>query len=731
MPTADRRRPRELAAAALRFFGVVGVVLGLVLAYANRVVFDDAAFAERSAAALGDPRVAAFVAERIADEVTARNRDLLAVRPVIVAAARTVVASEAFRALFRRATQSAHALAISQGARQVVLSLPDFAVLLNSTVARLQPDVAAKLPSGVRAQLGQDVQGALGAGALRFLQATSRLSRFTWLALGLGATLLLGSVGALPDRRRALLHAGLALAAAAIVLYAIPPLLGAAVSARIEDPSLRAAARGVWDAFTASLQAWALVLAAMGLVLGAAASSFASHVEVEDGLRATWAWLRRPSARFGVELARALALAAVGLALALRPLAVIRLAAVVVGAALAFEGLRGAFALLAPRIDEAADLARAALADAQRHSRARTPWLRYALVAIVVVASLAAGVLWLESPGALPLARFKDECNGSAALCDRPLDQVVFAGAHNAMSAADSPGWLFPNQEVGMAGQLRHGYRALLFDVHNGVPVAGRVKTVIEDEPSSRAKFEQALGKEGVAAAMRIRDRLVGPPEGPKGPYLCHGFCELGARPLVDALREIRDFLAWNPGEVILIVIEDYVPPAQVAKAFEESGLLRYVYRGAPGPWPTLRELVRQDQRVIVTAENETGNVPWYHLAYDLMRETPYHFESVDQLSCRPNRGGDGKPLLLMNHWIDTTPTPKPSNAEILNRRDFVLARARQCQRERGKLPNILAVDFALTGDVVGAAFALNGLGDPAAPAPAPAEPGLTERTSP
>jgi hypothetical protein len=45
MPTADRRRPRELAAAALRFFGVIGVVLGLVLAYANRVVFDDAAFA--------------------------------------------------------------------------------------------------------------------------------------------------------------------------------------------------------------------------------------------------------------------------------------------------------------------------------------------------------------------------------------------------------------------------------------------------------------------------------------------------------------------------------------------------------------------------------------------------------------------------------------------------------------------------------------------------------------
>jgi hypothetical protein len=38
----------------------------------------------------------------------------------------------------------------------------------------------------------------------------------------------------------------------------------------------------------------------------------------------------------------------------------------------------------------------------------------------------------------------------------------------------------------------------------------------------------------------------------------------------------------------------------------------------------------------------------------------------------------------------------------------------RLCQRERARLPNILAVDFAMTGDVVGVAAELNGL----APAP-------------
>jgi len=55
-----------------------------------------------------------------------------------------------------------------------------------------------------------------------------------------------------------------------------------------------------------------------------------------------------------------------------------------------------------------------------------------------------------------------------------------------------------------------------------------------------------------------------------------------------------------------------------------------------------------------------------------------------------------------------------------VNAHDFLLARARQCRQERGKLPNIVAVDFAMTGDVVGVAAELNGL-PRAGLAPAPA----------
>ncbi len=693
-------RSRAGVAALLRVSGAVLAVTSLVGIYAQRVMLDRDAFAERAASALRDPRVASYLAERIADEAVARDRDLIAFRPLIVAGARVVVASEPFAALFRRAARSAHAVALSPGADRVYLSLPDFSVLVRNALARAQPELAAKVPAGLPEQLGRDAEKALAGGGLRFVRTAGRLDDTAALPLALAVLLLVASVALAVERRRALLSAGVALAAGGILLFLIVPLSGILLTSRIGDAPLQQAARGVFEAFVARLRVWALVLAGMGVVLSAAASSLASHVEVEEAFAVGWSWLHRPSQRRRVELPRALALLTLGLLAALQPSILIRILTVVVGAGLAFEGLRSLFALVAPR-----------LAPPERAGVPRSFHWRLALVGVVALALLGAAVAWLRSPASLPGARFTGECNGSAALCDRTLDQVVFPGAHNAMAAADVPGWMLPNQEQGMGAQLRHGIRALLFDVHDGVPVAGRIKTSLAGETTSLARYEEAVGPQGFAAAMRIRDRLVGPPQGPQGPYLCHGFCELGSQPLVQGLREIRDFLIEDPGAVLVLIIEDYVPPAEIAQAFQESGLVAYVYRGRPGPpWPTLRRMIESDERVLATAEHENDAVPWYFRAYDLMEETPYHFESPGQLSCRPNRGGDGKSLFLMNHWIDTTPAPKPSYAELLNRRDAIVARARQCQRERGKLPNVIAVDFAMTGDVVGAAAELNGL---------------------
>jgi hypothetical protein len=292
------------------------------------------------------------------------------------------------------------------------------------------------------------------------------------------------------------------------------------------------------------------------------------------------------------------------------------------------------------------------------------------------------------------------------------VDEVVFPGTHNAMSNAGIRDWMFPQQQAGIPAQLRDGVRALLIDVHYGFAGASRIKTDLSENRPTAEAMRKMLGDEGVEAALRIRERLVGVDEGRRGVYLCHGFCELGATPLVATLAEIHEFVVRHPGEVLLVVVEDYVSPQDLARAFEEADLADHVYRGpSASPWPTLGRLVADGHNLIVFLESGRTGVAWLRPAFELIQETPYTFHSPDEFSCRANRGARDASLFLVNHWIETTPTPRPSNAELVNAYDVLYARARECQRERGLLPNILAVDFYRSGALFRVADELNGKG--------------------
>jgi hypothetical protein len=268
---------------------------------------------------------------------------------------------------------------------------------------------------------------------------------------------------------------------------------------------------------------------------------------------------------------------------------------------------------------------------------------------------------------------------------------------------------MFPQHERGLASQLTDGIRAFLVDVHYGQPAGTNVVTDLDAETTSREKIAEAVGPEGMQAAVRIRNRFAGGDLGPRKLYLCHGFCELGAQPLAPWLSTLADFLVQHPDEVMLLVIEDYVTPQDLAAAFEDAGLANLVYRGnGRQPWPTLRTLIERGERLVVMIESGRSGVSWLLPAFDVMQETPYKFRTPADLSCAPHRGGAGGSLFQINNWIDTTPNPKPSNAAIVNAFDTLLARARRCQAERGLKPTIVAVDFYRTGDVVGVARTLN-----------------------
>jgi hypothetical protein len=202
--------------------------------------------------------------------------------------------------------------------------------------------------------------------------------------------------------------------------------------------------------------------------------------------------------------------------------------------------------------------------------------------------------------------------------------------------------------------------------------------------------------------------------------YLCHTFCELGATTLGSVLADIRTFLVANPGAVLVVINQDYVTPEDFVGAVKDAGLEQFAYDGPVGDnWQTLRQMTDSGKRVVFLAENHAGAAPWYHLAYKtITEETPYTFRNVQLLnepaklpeSCKANRGPDDAPIFLMNHWISTDPVPLPSDARRVNAYDKLLARARECQKIRHHMPNLVAVNFYREGDVFGVVKKLNGL---------------------
>lgn len=257
------------------------------------------------------------------------------------------------------------------------------------------------------------------------------------------------------------------------------------------------------------------------------------------------------------------------------------------------------------------------------------------------------------------------KCNGYDALCDRRFDQVAYPMTHNAMSN-DEAGWILPNQNFGITRQLGDGIRGLMLDTYE------------ED------------------------GQLL----------LCHSVCAAGSQPLVEGLGEIRAFLEDNPREVVSIIFENYISYLQTESAFEDSGLIDFVYAHPPAqPWPSLRALIDAGTPLLVFQEKlpMEDDFPWLMNLWDHAWETPFSFAAPEDFVCAPNRGDAGNSLFLLNHFLTAPLGGSADLAEMVNYNPLFIERARQCEREGQALPNFVAVDFYDIGDVFGVVDALNG----------------------
>ena len=673
---------------------VVLAMVSLVLSYAGRVVLDRQQFADRVVATLNSPAVRDDVADHLASAaVRYGGQDLVGVQPVIRAIAGTIVSSGAFQSLFRRAVLEIHSTMVQGRPGPILVNVSDSGVLLQAALERLAPQLAARLGAKRTARLGELRPGGV---ALTVIHTARRVETIAWV---LALLALIAAVVALwlAEARRALLERlGIGLAVGGVAIAAAY-VIGGAVASQLAVAGRGAVVAAVWRGFAHGLLVEALVVAGAGVVLAAVASATERAPGVNGWRDATQR----------AHVARALLAVVAGVAIVLEPEATLTVLVTVAGLVLVGAGVRV--------LVQAAHASAAGARD--RGRRVTGALLRASGPSLAGAAVVAATVLLVTGAGDGKAVVTPSSCDGAPALCDRPLQDVALAATHNSMGSTTIKSWLFAQQDGTIRNQLDDGIRGLLIDSYYGFAVKGGVRTDLTSLPKREVAVRE-IGEDAVAAAERIRARLGTSDLGPRQIFLCHGFCELGAITLSSALTDLHSFLVTHPDAVVVIINQDEgVAPADIEGAFERAGLLEFVYRGPLASFPTLRSMIDSGQRLVVLAENDAGDSPWYRLAYaQALQETPFRFTNAEELtkpsrlaeSCRANRGPATAPLFLLNHWIDTSPLPRPSLAAQVNSRVALLRRAEACERVRHHTLNLVAVDFYRQGDVLGAVNALN-----------------------
>ena len=333
------------------------------------------------------------------------------------------------------------------------------------------------------------------------------------------------------------------------------------------------------------------------------------------------------------------------------------------------------------------------------------------LTGSVAVALVAGGT---EKPRANPT---NQGCNGYIELCAQSVNTMVWPASHNAM-ASSAYDFFGAEHTITVEEQLNAGARFLMLDAYYGYDDNGLVRTNLAGGVN-REQLRKERGDQAVTELDRIGALTgVADTSGKKQDvYFCHSLCELGAVPASRIFGDIKDFLDRNLTDVVIIDIEDYVKPKDLKRALVDADLFDRVWIPKhKGQWPSLYDLVvpkdknadQNPRRLIVMNEKHRSPYPWLINTYQVSEETPFSFKSADQFNCKPNRGGDGKSFLIVNHWTDTGGLPDPVAAASTNSKKTLTKRFEQCVTERKKIPNAIAVNFTASGDLYAAVNEFN-----------------------
>ncbi|XP_031251797.1 PI-PLC X domain-containing protein At5g67130-like [Pistacia vera] len=210
-----------------------------------------------------------------------------------------------------------------------------------------------------------------------------------------------------------------------------------------------------------------------------------------------------------------------------------------------------------------------------------------------------------------------------------PLNKYAFLTTHNAFAIDGEPSHTgvprltVTNQEDTVTQQLNNGVRALMLDTYD---------------------FNGDV-------------------------WLCHSFggkCHdyTAFEPAVDTLKEIEAFMSANPGEIVTLILEDYVQaPKGLTNVFTAAGLMKYWFPVSKMPkngedWPLVSDMVANNQTLLVfTSDKSKEQSEGIAYQWSYMVENQYGNGGMKDGSC-PNRAESSplndktKSLVLVNYFM-------------------------------------------------------------------------------
>ena len=699
--------------------GAIGLFMTGILGWLNAAVLNGENFAGLVNQVRQDEAVKDEIGQTVAMAALDAQPDLIAVEPAIAAGAAAIAGSPLLDNVFTPAIREFHSALTQEGSDSAVLKLADLGATATTALEKFVPQAADVIPENLNVTLAE-VGGQAGI-ARQIIPVVQTVATLAWVVPLLSLVLVGLGIWLAPRRRLALVRLGWTLLIVSGFLGLV--VLGLNVAGLfIDDSTLQgaviSAALGV---FSQPLSMRFIALGVVGGLLVASAGALLPQVDVGDHAQSVVAIATRRPQATGWAVARALLVIAVGLLIVLFPTISSQVVAVVAGLVVLFYGVTE-LDVIAER-SRAADQAEkdAALAATGHEPERRRSPVRW----LIPVAAAALGLLVLAAliiPGNLPQndniqtasAVNTTACNGYDALCDVPFDQVVIPATHNSMSIADGT-WFLAEQPKDMVDSLDDGIRGLLVDTWYGQPTAdGGAITAPESLAGAEAELTATYGKDIVASIQRTIDRVRrSEPSGPTEPYFCHTVCEIGSEPMAPVMDRLNDWMDAHPREVIVLFIQDTVTPADTAAVLEKAGLADKAYVHPDGAqWPTLREMIDSNKRLLVLMENEGGGdqYPYLHQGFDLVQDTEYDFKTADDFDCSLKRGRPDSPLFSVNHWLASF-SKLISSAEEVNVYDVLKARIDECEIERGRAPSMIAVNWYDRGDLFRVVNELNGVG--------------------